>query len=79
MINLNNAYEDFKVRERDLIHEAEQERLVQSLAKPARKSNHNLAQMGRFLVKVGTHLVESYDEAEFVIPDSSLRMASNEA
>lgn len=78
MINLNNAYEHFKVRERDLLHEAERERLAQSLPKSAKNLNHNLAQVGRFLVNVGTHLVESYDEAELSKPDLSLRMSGNE-
>lgn len=78
MNNLNNAYEQFKVRERDLLHEVEQDRLAQSLPKPARNLNHNLAEMGHFLVKVGTHLVESYDETELRKPDLSLRISGNE-
>lgn len=61
MNDLNPTYEDFKSRERDLIHIAKRERLIRSLAKPRRTSNRNLAQMGRFLVKIGTHLIESYD------------------
>lgn len=61
MNDLNPTYEDFKSRERDLIRTAKHERLIRSLAKPTRTSNRNLAQMGRFLVKIGTYLIESYD------------------
>ena len=79
MYELNNAYEHFKVREQDLIRKANAERLAGRVQASTKKSNRNLAQMGHFLVKVGTHLVEAYDEVEITLSASSIHISGNEA
>jgi|GEM_PF-5107908 len=66
MYELNNSFEHFKNRERDLITKADNERLARSISTD-KKPNRALSNMGHLMVKVGTHLVEAYSETDLTI------------
>ena len=71
-------YREFKIRERDLLVKAEQVRTARRTKQHQAPSNRPLATVGHMLVKVGTQLVEAYDNTD-VVASTNIRIVGNNA